>query len=141
MNLLKILILLLGFLIINPASAMKNEPPEAGKEKVKSLLKISLPDMPGHTAMMVIVDFLPGQGALPHRHPGSVFAYVLEGRITSQLEGQNPMTYHKGEFWYEPPLVGHLMCKNASNTKPAKILVWQLIRDKDPIILPYKSDH
>lgn len=72
----------------------------AGKEKVTVLLKKALPDVPGHNAMMVTVDFLPGQASLPHKHPGSVFAYVLEGSVISQLEGQKPLLQYDPSFLY-----------------------------------------
>jgi quercetin dioxygenase-like cupin family protein len=63
----------------------------------------------------------------------------LEGSVTSQLEGQEPVNYHQGQYWYEPPNIGHLICKNLSNAKPAKLLVWQLIDDDAPALLPLSA--
>jgi quercetin dioxygenase-like cupin family protein len=36
-----------------------------------------LPDAPGRHGVMLTVDYAPGEASPAHRHPGSVFAYVL----------------------------------------------------------------
>lgn len=46
---------------------------------------------------MLIVDYAPGAVSEAHVHPGSVFAYVLDGTVVTQLEGETPMTYTKGQ--------------------------------------------
>ena len=107
-----------------------------GQEKVTLLLKEALSDVPHHKGMLVVVDYLPGQSSIVHKHPGSVFAYVLEGSVISQLKGQKPMTYHAGQYWYESPMMDHLACKNASDKVHAKILVWQLVPDGDKPLIP-----
>ena len=110
----------------------------AGQEKVTPLIQQELPEFAGHKVQLITVEYLPGQSTPPHEHPGSVIAYVLEGSFTSQLEGQEPVTYHKGQYWYEPPHTGHVMAKNASKTKPAKLLVWLILGDNDPVKLPHE---
>lgn len=109
---------------------------EGGEESVQPLMKQALSDAPGKNVMMATVTLAPGQSAAPHLHPGSIFAYVLEGNVVSQLEGQEPHTYKPGESWYEAPRVHHLVTRNASTTQPAKLLVWAIVGDKDPIKLP-----
>ena len=42
---------------------------------------------------MLTVSFKPGQVSAPHVHPGSVFVYVLEGTVQTQLEGGPVETY------------------------------------------------
>ncbi|HZW20844.1 cupin domain-containing protein [Noviherbaspirillum sp.] len=93
-----------------------------GGEKTVVLQKQGLKDLPGKQARMVTVDYAPGQASIPHVHPGSVFAYVLEGEVVSQLEGGGEVTYRAGESWYEPPEVPHLVSRNASPTRPARLL-------------------
>ncbi|GGC90222.1 cupin domain-containing protein [Undibacterium terreum] len=107
-----------------------------GKETVTPLTKQALPDVSGKNVIMATVSYAPGQASEPHVHPGSVFAYVLEGEVTSQLEGQAPVTYKAGEYWYETPKVGHIVSRNASATKPAKLLVWLLVGDGEPLKQP-----
>jgi quercetin dioxygenase-like cupin family protein len=70
-----------------------------------------------------------------------VFAYVLEGTVVSQLEGDEPMTYRKGQSWYEFPQKPHVVSKNASKTEPAKLLVFLLSQEGESIKVPMKSPH
>ena len=100
-----------------------------GQETVTPVQQQALPDVAGKQVVMAVVSYAPGQASQPHVHSGSVFAYVLEGEIVSQLEGQAPVTYKAGQSWYETPRIGHLVSKNASSTQPAKLLAW-LIGDQ-----------
>lgn len=68
------------------------------------------------------VDFPPGRVGKPHKHPGFVLAYVLEGNIVSGVSGQEEETYKAGEMFYEPPGSTHEVSRNASQTEPAKLL-------------------
>jgi D-arabinose 1-dehydrogenase-like Zn-dependent alcohol dehydrogenase len=62
--------------------------------------------------------------AVPHRHGNAfVYAYVLEGAVRSQLEGEPMRTYHQGENWIEQPGAHHVATENASNTEPAELLL------------------
>ncbi|MDI1238749.1 MAG: cupin domain-containing protein [Polaromonas sp.] len=101
----------------------------AGEEKVSPMQLQNLPDVPGKQVVMAIVSYAPGQASLPHLHAGSVFAYVLEGEVVSQLGGRPPVTYKAGESWYEPPRAAHLVSRNASSTRPARLLAW-LVMDE-----------
>lgn len=72
----------------------------------------------------ITVSYAPGGKSPKHRHDVAVFAYVLEGDVESQLEGEELKTFHKGDMWYEPPGTVHVISRNASATKPAKLLVF-----------------
>ena len=72
----------------------------------------------------ITVSYAAGGKSPKHRHDVAVFAYVLEGDVESQLEGEELKTFHKGEMWYEPPGTIHVVSRNASATKPAKLLVF-----------------
>ena len=106
------------------------------EEHVQPLMKQSLADVPGKHVMMATVTLAPGQSAAPHLHPGSIFAYVLDGSVVSQLEGQAPRTYKTGDSWYEAPRLHHLVTRNPSETQPATLLVWAIVGDNEPIKLP-----
>jgi quercetin dioxygenase-like cupin family protein len=108
----------------------------AGEEKVTPVQMQKLPDVPGKQVAMAVVSYEPGQASAPHFHSGSVFAYVLEGEVVSQLEGQPPVTYKAGESWYEPPRAPHLVSRNASSTRPAKLLAWLLMDEGGQIKQP-----
>jgi quercetin dioxygenase-like cupin family protein len=90
--------------------------------KATPLLKHGLPDVPGKEATMVTVDYPPGGSSLPHKHSGSVFGYVLEGAVVMGLDGGPEKTYRKGEVFYEAPGQLHGVSRNASKTRPARIL-------------------
>jgi quercetin dioxygenase-like cupin family protein len=107
-----------------------------GKEKRALLQRKALPDAPGKFGLMATVTYEPGQASKPHRHPGSVFAYVLEGEVVSQLANGEAITYKAGDSWYETPQIPHTMSRNASTTKPAKLLVWLLMADGEEIAQP-----
>lgn len=107
-----------------------------GKESHHLLMKQTLPDAPGKHVVMLTVNYAPGASSDAHIHPGSVFAYVLKGAVTSQLAGQPLRTYHQGESWYEPPRIHHLVSRNASSTEPATLLVFAIAGEGEPIKLP-----
>jgi quercetin dioxygenase-like cupin family protein len=68
------------------------------------------------------VDYPPGRVGSPHRHPGFTLVYVLEGSVVAKVSGQEERTFNTGEMFYEPPGSVHEVSKNASQTKPARLL-------------------
>jgi quercetin dioxygenase-like cupin family protein len=69
------------------------------------------------------VDYAPGRVGVPHRHPGFVLAYVLEGAVIAKISGQGEeKTYTAGQMFYEQPGATHEVSKNASQTQPARLL-------------------
>lgn len=108
----------------------------AGKETIMPVMKQAIPEAPGHTAQIITVNYGPGQASDAHMHPGSIFAYVLEGEVVSQLDGQAPRTYRSGESWYEPPGTRHLVSRNASATASAKLLVVAIVNGQAPVKRP-----
>lgn len=128
---------LLATLALAAEGEKVTRPKASGKGlAVHLVLRHELPDVPGKQVSVVTVDFAPGAGFQPHRHPGSVFVYVLEGAVISQVEPNKPATYKVGEAWYEPPMHIHRVARNPSKTRPAKIVAF-LIADKgQPLTLP-----
>jgi quercetin dioxygenase-like cupin family protein len=103
---------------------------------VRSVLEHELPDAPGKQLSVVTVEFAPGAGSSPHRHPGSVVAYVLQGSVVSQVDPDQPATYKVGESWYELPMHVHRVARNASKTRPAKILAFLISEKGQPLTMP-----
>ena len=112
--------------------------PALAEDAVSVLMKHRLADMAGKEASVITVDYAPGAASDPHLHPGSVFAYVLEGAVVSQLEGEKPVTYTRGQSWYESPKKPHVVSKNASKTEPAKLLVFLLSQEGESLFVPAK---
>lgn len=107
-----------------------------GGEQRVVLQARAMADMPGKKGIMATVHYAPGQASIPHYHPGSVYAYVLEGEIVSQLDGGAPVTYKAGDSWYEAPRTPHNTSRNASATKPATLLVWLVVGDGEQVSVP-----
>lgn len=83
-----------------------------------------LPNVPGKQLLAVEVSYPPGASTPSHRHPDSafIFAYVLSGEIESVVDDEEPRIYRAGESWHEAPGAHHRVSRNASKTKPAKLL-------------------
>lgn len=114
--------------------------PQAGtaaphpSETLAPLFQQALPDVPGKTFTSAIVTFPPAARAVPHRHGDAfVYAYVLEGAVSSQLEGEPAHVYHQGENWSEQPGAHHLATENTSPTEPAKLLVVFIATTGEPL--------
>ena len=101
-----------------------------GAETVKNVFAGKLPNVPGHSLTAEVVDYPPGGKSNIHHHAGSVFAYVLRGRIRSQNFATGPArVYNAGESFFEPPGSDHLVSENASASKPASLLAIHIASD------------
>ena len=78
--------------------------------------------MQGWTVTAVEVNYAPGKGSNAHRHPGITIAYVLEGAIASKVGDDPEQTYTVGQMFLETPNQLHAVSRNASATKPARLL-------------------
>jgi quercetin dioxygenase-like cupin family protein len=114
-------------LVAGCAAVAESQPPTATShpsETLAPLFQQALPNAEGKTFTSAIVTFPPGARAQPHRHGDAfVYAYVLEGAVSSQLEGEPPRVYQRGENWSEPPGAHHIATENTSSTEEAKLLV------------------
>ena len=72
----------------------------------------------------------PGSASKPHRHPGPVVGYVLDGELEVQFGVRPLRVYRKGEAWYEPAGVLHKVSRNPSKTAPVRFLA-VMLADKD----------
>jgi quercetin dioxygenase-like cupin family protein len=91
-----------------------------------------LADVSGKEGMVETVDFAPGEVSQPHRHNADLFVYVLEGSIVTQVKGGSPQTLHAGAVFYESPTDVHIVSRNASETQPAKLLVFYVKKKGAP---------
>jgi quercetin dioxygenase-like cupin family protein len=113
--------------------AIPLEPKEA---RVTPLFSKDLTDVPGKEGLMITVEYPPGSADAIHRHNAHAFVYVLEGSIVMQVRGGNEVTLTPGQTFYEGPGDVHIVGRNASQTKPAKFVVF-LVKDKGaPVLVP-----
>lgn len=114
--------LLMGLCIVAAPSAVQDA-------KVTPLLTKDLAGLTGKEAVMLTVEYAPGASSSAHRHNANTFVYVLEGSIVMQVEGGQAVTLGPGQTFYESPSDVHVVSKNASDSKPAKFLVF-FVKDK-----------
>lgn len=91
------------------------------------VFKQDLPDvsLDGWEVTVRYVDYPAGRVGAPHRHPGFVLAYVLQGAVVAKISGQgDEKTYTVGQMFYEQPGAVHEVSKNASQTEPARLLAF-----------------
>ena len=106
--------------------------------QVTPLMSKDLPEFPGKEGLMITVVYPPGSSDPIHRHNAHAFVYVLEGSIVMQVKGGKEVTLTPGQSFYEGPNDIHVVGRNASNTKPAKFVVF-LVKNKDaPVLVQVK---
>ena len=111
-------------------------PLETKDAKVTPLFSKDLPEFPGKEGVMITVEYPPGSTDPIHRHNAHGFIYVLEGSIVMQVRGGKEVTLTPGQTFYEGPSDVHVVGRNASQTKPAKFVVF-FVKDKGaPILVP-----
>ena len=110
----------------------------AQEASVVPLMSEDLTGNPGKEVSMITVVYPPGSSDPVHRHNAQAFVYVLEGSVVMQIKGGKEVTLTPGQTFYEGPDDIHVVGRNASTTKPAKMLV-VLVKDKGaPILVPVK---
>lgn len=90
--------------------------------KVEVVSSHPLTDMPGKRVTVVRVTYGPGGFTPPHRHGGTVTAYITKGRIRSQLNDGPVEIFDVGQSFFEPPGTIHYVSANASNTDWAELI-------------------
>ena len=132
---MKITKLILTLVCLMAITAATVEPNEA---KVTPLFSKDLKEFPGKEGLMITVDYPPGCVDPVHRHNAHGFIYVLEGSIIMQVKGGKEVTLTPGQTFYEGPDDVHTVGRNASQTKPAKLVVF-FVKDKGaPVLVPVK---
>jgi quercetin dioxygenase-like cupin family protein len=120
----------LVLLCIMSGTAMAQQP------EITSLISKDLMENPGREVLMITVEHAPGGSNAIHRHNAQAIVYVLEGSVVMQVKGGQQVTLTPGQTFYEGPDDVHVVDRNASDTKPAKFLVF-MIKDKGaPALVP-----
>jgi quercetin dioxygenase-like cupin family protein len=109
------------------------EVPRSRKSVITELFRESIAGL-GKEGRLLTVEYASGVHTPPHRHPGSLFVYVLEGKVVSQMEGSPSREYSQGESWFEAEDCFHVDAGNDSGA-PAKILVFYLTEPGRPVLV------
>nr|WP_234786366.1 cupin domain-containing protein [Mycolicibacter sinensis] len=119
--------------ILAPAAHAEPTPQTPGETPVVRTVFDRPSNVPGKSLEAVAVSYPPGARSAAHHHANSAFimAYVISGRIRSQLEGEPVRVYHAGQTWSEAPGAHHVISENASATEPAELLAVFLVDTGD----------
>ena len=110
-------------------------------ETVTPHFQQTIPNIPGKSLKALIVDYAPGGTSASHIHAKSafIFGYVLSGEIESQVNDGPRRVYRAGESFYETPGSRHPVSRNASKTRPARLLaVFVVDSDDKELTTPVK---
>jgi len=125
----------IGVLALSLRNAAADDSSAKDKEaKLTELFSKELTDLPGKEGLMLLVEYPPGSSDPIHRHNAHGFIYLLEGSIIMQLKGGNEVTLTPGQTFYEGPEDIHVVGRNASQTKPAKFVVFFVKNKGAPLL-------
>jgi quercetin dioxygenase-like cupin family protein len=110
----------------------------AGEDGVTKLMSKTMKDVTGKEGLLITVEYPPGGSNPIYRHNAHAFVYVLEGSVVMQLKGGKPVTLTPGQTFYEGPNDIHMVSRNASNTEPAKFVVFLIKNNGAPVLIPVK---
>jgi quercetin dioxygenase-like cupin family protein len=108
----------------------------AQEPKVTHLLSKTLTNLAGKEGLMITVEYPPGGSDPIHRHNAHGFIYVLEGSIVMQVRGGKETILRPGQTFYEGPDDIHVIGRNASQTRPAKFVVFFVKDQGAPVLVP-----
>ncbi|MCO8123104.1 DJ-1/PfpI family protein [Stieleria sp. TO1_6] len=74
------------------------------------------------TATLVEVTLDPLAESPPHRHPGPVSGFVVEGTFEFQVEGGAIKTFKAGDSFFEPKMILHKVGRNPDKEKRTRVL-------------------
>jgi quercetin dioxygenase-like cupin family protein len=91
-------------------------------------------------ASTVEVTLGPGDASAPHRHPGPVFGYVIEGLYEWAIDDKPAKTLKAGDTFYEPTGCLHRVSKNPSDKTTTRVLAVVLHpADVKDLVIPEKK--
>ena len=114
-----------------------------GRENAEAVKVLSVRDvkekLDGKEAKATVVEVTlgPGQAGEPHRHPGPVIGYVLEGEYEWAIDDQPAKTLKAGDTFYEPTGCLHRVSKNPAAKGKARVIAVILHpREAKLLVLP-----
>ena len=85
----------------------------------------------------VEVSLEPGEANAPHRHPGPVFGYVLEGEFEWAINKDPAKVFKPGDTFYEPTGCLHRVSKSAAKKGKTRVLAVVVYpRDSKQLVIP-----
>jgi quercetin dioxygenase-like cupin family protein len=116
------------------------------EEKHKVVRTLAVRDiaekLDGKNAKVTTVEVTlgPGEASAPHRHPGPVFGYVLEGEYEWAVGGNPAKVLKAGDTFYEPTGCLHRVSRNPGKEGKTRVLAVVLHpADVTDIVIPEKE--
>ena len=118
----------IGFGVAVDRVAFAQQPSNGIKRTV--LQRVDEPGAANYEAVMALAEIAPGASSGRHRHPGIELAYVLQGSMVLEREGQPIVTVKAGDA-----IKNESAIHNAKNTgkTPVKILAVYLVEKGKPM--------
>jgi quercetin dioxygenase-like cupin family protein len=119
-----------------PPAAGHDEKPRGSAKPLAAVDIVEKVDGKDAKATAVEVTLEPGQAGSPHRHPGPVLGYVIEGEYEWAIDDQPAKVLKAGDTFYEPAGCLHRVSKNPGKVK-TRVLAWVVHpRDAKDLVLP-----
>ena len=138
-----LLAIIIGVLAVGGMSLAHHDGHDKGKAKVKVLSAVDIAekvDRKKSKATTVEVTLGPGQASAPHRHPGPVFGYVIEGEYEWAIDDNKAKVLKAGDTFYEPTGCLHRVSRNPSDKNRTRVLAVVLHpEDAKDIVIPEKK--
>jgi quercetin dioxygenase-like cupin family protein len=90
-------------------------------------------------AMTVELTLEPGRAGAPHRHPGPVFGYVIEGQYEWAINDQPSRVLKAGETFYEPTGYLHRVSKIPGQARTRVLAILLHPHDTKQLAVPEPS--
>lgn len=127
------MITVIAALSLTGALAVQAQQAPAVKRTIVLKQDMSIPEREG---VMAMVELPPGAAEGKHTHPAEVFAFVLEGSITLENEGNPTVTLKAGDVFHILPGKVHQATNNGTVT--AKLDVVFVAEKGKPLTTPVK---
>jgi quercetin dioxygenase-like cupin family protein len=92
--------------------------------------------IPGREAVMALVELPAGSAEGKHTHPAEVYAFVQEGTVSLEIEGNPTATLKAGDVFHIPQGKVHQAINNGSVT--AKLAAVFVAEKGKPLSTPAK---
>ena len=116
-----------------PASAPGAAVPRASGELARYPLT---GDLEGFDAVIVELNFAPGQSAPVHRHPGFIVGYVVDGQMRFGVNYEPDQIVPAGGTFFEPAGALHTAFGSATPDAPVRILAFLVVPAGSPLTDP-----
>ena len=89
----------------------------------------------GFDVVLLERSFRPGAGG-PHRHPGVVLGYVVEGQLRFAINDEPERVVPAGGTFFEPMGAVHTTNGSANPSANARVLVFLVVPKGSPVVAP-----